>query len=284
MGRASQKSIDAEKRRQILTEAVQTSSREDHTKRIRKWQSGSIALDFDGESTNYRTTATMPNHTRHTRGENIKRIRERKKVDNLVVDMVNNKITGREEAVAREEKKDDKLWRSNIVFGMEKDDVDEKYGDYIPKNRSVARESTMVKGANDNDLLAWKEEAKEKRRVLQSTSGGMQLGEDKRIFETEACAAAKRMLHKQRAGGDACTQVRYTSGSRGPHHKDSVGELLGGDKRIFETEAGAAAKRMLHKQRAGGDEWTQVRYTSGSRGPHHKDSVGELLGGDPEFE
>ena len=210
MGKASQKSLDVEKRRQVLTEAVQASSRVDHTERSRKWQSGSIALDFDGE--------------------NIRRIREQKKVDNLVVEMVNNKIPGREEAVARQEKREDKLWKSSIVFGMEKDDVDAKYGDYIPKNRSMERESVMVKGENDNDLLAWKKEAKEKRRVLQSTSEGMQLGEDQRTFETETSMAAKRMLQNQKAGhGKAWTQVRYTSGKRGPHHIDSVGELLGGD-------------------------------------------------------
>ena len=228
--KASQKSLDVEKRRQVLTEAVQASSRVDHTERSRKWQSGSIALDFDGEKTNYKTTSTMPNHTRHMRGENIRRIREQKKVDNLVVEMVNNKIPGREEAVARQEKREDKLWKSSIVFGMEKDDVDAKYGDYIPKNRSMERESVMVKGENDNDLLAWKKEAKEKRRVLQSTSEGMQLGEDQRTFETETSMAAKRMLQNQKAGhGKAWTQVRYTSGKRGPHHIDSVGELLGGD-------------------------------------------------------
>jgi len=197
-----------------------------------------------GEATNYKTAGSMENHTRHTRGENIRRIREEKKVDKLVVDMINNRIFDKkdQEKVLIEANKErlkgkfnkEELQKSRIIFGTEndeKDDADEKYRDYIPKNRSVAREAMLVKGDNNNDVERWRREAKEKKRVLQSTSKGMRLlDEDVRTFETESRAAAKRMTKNQKAG--EWKQERYTGGKRGPHHKDSVGKLLLQDEKF----------------------------------------------------
>ena len=177
--------------------------------------------------------------------QNIRRIRRGKKEDNLVVDKINNKnnpdyertlgsvakTTTKPSSPTPKERLAD-LRKSHIVFGAEGQEEKERWGDYIPKNRSVAREGMLVKGANDNDLRRWKEEAKEKKFQLQSTSLGMQFGdgeETKMNFETESAAAMKRMLAKKKAGGEGWKQERFTGGKRGLHTKDTVGELLGGD-------------------------------------------------------
>ncbi|GMI29702.1 hypothetical protein TeGR_g8500 [Tetraparma gracilis] len=202
-----------------MFEAVSSGTREEQRllqqARRDKMTKSSISLSYDfpnssstpaPPSSHYRTT--QADHTNHLWLEDEREHMRRRFAPNTL---------------RREEQLKKDLRASHIEFG--RDGVDaSKYDEdrrEAERWRSTARDGMTLKGV-DKDVKKHAAEAKKKKAVLQSTSRGMRLGEDKVAYTTDQEAALRHTIATK------ARMPREEAKDEGPpkHLRDDVGALL----------------------------------------------------------
>ncbi|GMH68601.1 hypothetical protein TrLO_g11906 [Triparma laevis f. longispina] len=189
--------------------------------RKQKMQQSSVTLSF-GTTNDYSRSSTMPDHTSHTWLENVKQ-QNRERYENNMQDLSNlrnpdrfdrQKMAAEQIRSSASRNKHQNLIKSSVSFGE----------DDVSRYETVATEGMKFKEADPN-VHKWRAEAK-KKKMLQSTSKGMKLGEPNRgnMYQTDSEYNLQRTIKKK-----GYTQYNSKSDQKPSHLRDSVGGLLKGE-------------------------------------------------------